>query len=162
MSEEEKKPAEETKEVDIYRDTPVRLLGYCNEVGESFRYLAPWFVKPSYAISFAYVFADTYDKAMKQYKKDGNKTSKTLNIKAVDCLVWQTFASVVIPGFVINRIVKMSRMLFKTPAFKLVPTLIGLASIPLIVHPIDHSVDFAMDKSYRSYFKDESSTTESK
>ena len=29
---------EENKEVDIYRDTPVRFLGYANEVGESFRY----------------------------------------------------------------------------------------------------------------------------
>ena len=26
-------------EVDIYRDTPVRLLGYANEVGEAFRAL---------------------------------------------------------------------------------------------------------------------------
>ena len=29
---------EDKKEVDIYRDTPVRFLGYANEVGESFRY----------------------------------------------------------------------------------------------------------------------------
>ena len=29
----------EEKEVDIYRDTPVRLLGYANEVGEAFRAL---------------------------------------------------------------------------------------------------------------------------
>ena len=26
------------KEVDIYRDTPLRLMGYANEVGEAFRY----------------------------------------------------------------------------------------------------------------------------
>ena len=32
---------EEKKEVDIYRDTPVRLLGYANEVGEAFRALPP-------------------------------------------------------------------------------------------------------------------------
>ena len=29
----------DTKEVDIYRDTPLRLLGYANEVGEAFRAL---------------------------------------------------------------------------------------------------------------------------
>ena len=28
-----------TKEIDIYRDTPLRLLGYANEVGEAFRAL---------------------------------------------------------------------------------------------------------------------------
>ena len=30
---------DKTAEVDIYRDTPVRLLGYANEVGEAFRAL---------------------------------------------------------------------------------------------------------------------------
>ena len=58
----------EKKEVDIFRDTPLRYMGYANEVGESFRYVAPWFVKPSYGIAFAYVFADTYSKAMIQYR----------------------------------------------------------------------------------------------
>ena len=29
---------EDKKVVDLYRDTPVRFLGYANEVGESFRY----------------------------------------------------------------------------------------------------------------------------
>ena len=33
---EDKKPE---SEVDIYRDTPVRFLGYANEVGEAFRAL---------------------------------------------------------------------------------------------------------------------------
>ena len=55
----------EKKEVDLFRDTPLRYMGYANEVGESFRYMAPWFVRPSYGIAFAYVFADTYDKSMK-------------------------------------------------------------------------------------------------
>ena len=53
-------------EKDLYRDTPVRLLGYTNEVGESFRYIVPGFVKPSYGISFAYVLADTRDKYNKK------------------------------------------------------------------------------------------------
>ena len=48
-----------SKDVDIWRDTPVRLLGYTNEVGESFRYVFPRGVIPSYAVAFAYVLADT-------------------------------------------------------------------------------------------------------
>ena len=67
---------QENKEIDVYRDTPVRYLGYCNEVGESFRYVVPWFVKPSYVISFGYCFADTMDKGYKQYRCDGNKVSQ--------------------------------------------------------------------------------------
>ena len=61
---------ENKKEVDIYRDTPVRFMGYANEVGESFRYQFPKFVLPSYGIAFAYCFADTFDKTKKQYIKD--------------------------------------------------------------------------------------------
>ena len=32
------------------------------------------------------------------------------------------------------------------------PTLVGLAAIPFIIHPIDHSVDYVMDRTYRAYF----------
>ena len=44
------------KEVDIYRDTPLRYLGYANEVGEAFRALVHvnW-VKLSYGVASAYV-----------------------------------------------------------------------------------------------------------
>ena len=35
-------PDKETdKKVDIYRDTPLRYMGYCNEVGESFKAFLP-------------------------------------------------------------------------------------------------------------------------
>ena len=59
---------------DIYRDTWVRYLGYANEVGESFRYILPKFVIPSYIISFGYVFADSRDKAMRTYHKFYSQT----------------------------------------------------------------------------------------
>lgn len=44
------------QEVDIYRDTPVRLLGYANEVGEAFRALVSvnW-VRLSYGVASCYV-----------------------------------------------------------------------------------------------------------
>ena len=84
-------------------------MGYANEVGESFRYVAPWFVRPSYAIAFAYVFADTYSKASIQYKQD-NKLLKQLYVKSADCFIWQTLASVLIPGWVIHKIVKITSM----------------------------------------------------
>ena len=51
-------------EVDLYRDTPIRYLGYANELGESFRPLYPKLVAPSYAISFGYVALDTVDKVL--------------------------------------------------------------------------------------------------
>ena len=57
--------SKKSEEVDIWRDTPVRLMGYANEVGESFRYMFPRLVRPSYCVSFGYVFADTADKTLK-------------------------------------------------------------------------------------------------
>jgi len=62
------------KEVDIYRDTPVRLLGYANEVGEAFRALihVRW-VRASYGIASTYVLADTYDKGVKMSKVISHK-----------------------------------------------------------------------------------------
>lgn len=58
--------SDEAKEVDIYRDTPVRLLGYANEVGEAFRALVDKkVVLASYGVASVYVLADTYDKASK-------------------------------------------------------------------------------------------------
>lgn len=65
-------------------------------------------------------------------------------------------ASVIIPGFVINRITWGAGLLSKRSklpsiARKWLPTCIGLAAIPLIIQPIDHAVDQAMDKTYRKY-----------
>lgn len=34
-----------------------------------------------------------------------------------------------------------------------IPTIVGLASIPLIIKPIDHAVDFAMERFYAPYFR---------
>ncbi|TSL28182.1 Mediator of RNA polymerase II transcription subunit 13-like [Bagarius yarrelli] len=60
------KPDHQSKEVDIYRDTWVRFLGYANEVGEAFRALVPVsMVWASYAVATAYVSADAMDKGKK-------------------------------------------------------------------------------------------------
>ena len=65
-------------DVDIYRDTPVRFLGYANELGESFRPIFPALVAPSYALAFSYVFADTHDKYRRSCDEEV-KATKTFN-----------------------------------------------------------------------------------
>ncbi|KHN71649.1 Mitochondrial fission process protein 1 [Toxocara canis] len=55
--------------IDVYRDTPIRLLGYANEVGEAFRALVPVnLVRFSYVVAFGYVCADTADKSRKSFR----------------------------------------------------------------------------------------------
>ena len=125
--------------VDLYRDTPVRFLGYANELGESFKPLIPRVAYlGTYGVACAYVAADANDK----YRRDGDVA------RGVDALIWQALASVIVPGFVVNRVVAMAGRATTRP---MVPTFCGLASIPLIIKPIDHAVDAAMDASLRPY-----------
>ena len=63
----------------------------------------------------------------------------------LDTLVWQGLASVAIPGLLINRLCAGSRVLLNRYAVKVLSqqarrwavTGVGLASIPMIIHPID-------------------------
>jgi fission process protein 1 len=149
-----------TNEVDIFRDTPVRFLGYANEVGEAFRSLvSKTIVHGSYAVAFGYVFMDVIDKARKTLRIENEKRSispynQTSKV-GVDCFVWQTFASVLIPGFTINRICFTSLLLLNKVNKnnlrfnKILTTAIGLGSIPIIIHPIDHFCHQVMDKTLR-------------
>lgn len=153
-------------EIDIFRDTPVRYMGYANEIGESFRaMISPAAVRATYGVAFGYVFLDVIDKANKTYKKETkiaeiSPAKESPSIKtakmATDCLIWQSFASVIVPGFTINRICKLSSIIIgKTGASvkvgKILTTLIGLGSIPFIIHPIDHGCHVIMDKTIRPY-----------
>ena len=140
------------EEVGIYRDTPVRLLGYSNEVGEAFRALVHvnW-VRASYGLASAYVLADTYDKAG---KAEGGTKEKA--VAAFDTVVWQALASVMIPGFMINRVCALSLFAMGRAiphvalnARKWATTAVGLGVIPFIVHPIDSAVHYGMDNTTR-------------
>ena len=98
---------EETKEVDIYRDTLLRYAGYANEVGEAFRALVPVnFVYASYGVASAYVLADTFDKSSKAKKQLGNTEGAMtkVGVAAFDTLVWQALASVIIPGLLLYTV----------------------------------------------------------
>ena len=67
---------------------------------------------------------------------------------AGDVFLWQMAASVAIPGFTINTLCKL---VGKIGAPKPLVTAVGLASIPLIIHPIDQMVDTGLDATYRPF-----------
>lgn len=78
---------------DIWRNSYLRYLGYANEVGESFRPIAPRAVLPSYAVSFGYVIGDTIDKAtaVKQDPDTPLSVHRTrVFYAAADTLLWQS------------------------------------------------------------------------
>ena len=140
---------------DIWRESPLRYLGYANEVGEAFGPLYPKYVRPSYGLAFLYVGCDTADKTWKSVQ-NGDRTIQTFE-KSGDALIWQTLASVLIPGKIIHLVTSSathaSKMDFATriptPLRLYGPTVIGLATIPFIIHPIDHAVDYLMDNTLR-------------
>ena len=78
-----------------------------------------------------------------------NKSSNRLSMEMfIEAAVWQGLASVIIPGFTINRICWMSAIALRNRTFlssiqqKYLVTLIGLGSIPVIIKPIDRLVCF--------------------
>jgi len=166
----DKSEVQET-EYDIFRDSLLRYAGYCNEVGESFRYQFPKFVVPSYIISFSYCLADAATTGWKTYQeypmdnnnlqqqKEGPSRNQQTLISTMDVLVWQSLASVMIPGATINMLVKASRFaVARSPivlgalAKEWLPTVAGLGSVPFIIHPIDHGVDLLLDNTTRRWF----------
>uniref|UniRef100_A0A7S0GDD7 Mitochondrial fission process protein 1 n=1 Tax=Proboscia inermis TaxID=420281 RepID=A0A7S0GDD7_9STRA len=97
--------------------------------------------------------------ASRETQKEGSlDTTTNAVIATLDTLLWQTLASVMIPGAVINMVVKTSRFAIAhtkpppSPVTIWIPTVCGLASIPLIIHPIDNAVDFMLDRSTRKLF----------
>ena len=162
--------------MDIWRDTPLRYLGYANECGEAFRAFLPgWGVPASYAVAIGYVLADTVDKAGKEWEKPARCSSGVRGARvaasATDALFWQLLASVFWPGSVIHLVVAVaSKTLEVLPGtdaaaaavaealpvdaagaavLASVPTALGLVTIPFIVEPIDETVHKVSDVSVR-------------
>ena len=75
--------------------------------------------------------------------------------ETIDTLIWQTAASVAIPGFTIHQAVHFTGKFSKNSTNPLIkkwlPTAIGLALIPFIIHPIDNFVDYCMDNTIRPF-----------
>jgi fission process protein 1 len=165
---EQSQPSQPPPSHNIFRDSALRYAGYANEVGESFRYQIPRLVIPTYVIAFTYVCADavstgheTWNNSSKQGKDANSSTRWHDTIYATaDTLLWQSLASVVVPGATINLVVKASRyavsrspLVLPVIVAKWLPTVTGLGSIPLIVQPIDHTIDYMLDNSTRHWWE---------
>jgi mitochondrial fission process protein 1 len=158
--------SEREPQSNIFRDTPLRYLGYANEVGESFRYQFPFLVVPSYVVAFSYCILDSASvgyTTWTNYDARTNSRSREVHtsIATCDAMIWQTLASVLVPGYTINMLVKASRLVVsRTPILPVfaaawLPTAVGLGSIPFIVKPIDHAVDAAMDVTIRQWLSED-------
>ncbi|CAM9585453.1 unnamed protein product [Pylaiella littoralis] len=157
----EEEEGAEQREVDIFRDTALRYMGYANEVGEAFRPLIPAFaVVASYGVAIAYVSADAVAKGFKCSKESDSKACALP--ASFDVLTFQMLASVVFPGFTINRwvafveyIVQASDLESQFPGVAgWLPTAAGLGLIPFIVAPLDNLVEEVLDRTLRPFLVD--------
>ena len=145
------------KNVDPYRETSLRYMGYANELGEAFTsYLPDWGLPASYCVAASYVMFDTIDKGQKAYDaaEEEDKVIDTLRI-STETMTWQMLASVFWPGSIIRVIVNMAGN-----DHQFLPTLVGLAAIPLIIKPIDTTVDKLMETSISKVIHGEIKTPE--
>ncbi|MDA0862997.1 MAG: hypothetical protein O3A99_09845 [Proteobacteria bacterium] len=141
-------------------------MGYANELGEAFTtYLPDWGLPASYCVAASYVMFDTIDKGQKAYDAadEGEKIQDTLRISA-ETLTWQMLASVFFPGSIIRVIVNASATVISNRHLDndlhFLPTLIGLMAIPVIVKPIDMTVDKLIENSISKVVNGEIKTPE--
>ena len=149
------------KNVDPYRETSLRYMGYANELGEAFTtYLPDWGLPASYCVAASYVMFDTIDKGQKAFDaaEEEDKIIDTLRI-STETLTWQMLASVFWPGSIIRVIVNMAAQV-TGDEHHVLPTLVGLAAIPAIVKPIDTTVDKLMENSISKVINGEIKTPE--
>ena len=149
------------KNVDPYRETSLRYMGYANELGEAFTsYLPEWGLPASYCVAASYVMFDTIDKGQKAFDaaEEEDKLTDTLRI-STETLTWQMLASVFWPGSIIRVIVNMAAHMAGND-HQFLPTLVGLAAIPLIIKPIDTTVDKLMETSISKVINGEIKTPE--
>ena len=156
------------KSVDPYRESSLRYMGYANELGEAFTsYLPEWGLPASYCVAAAYVMFDTIDKGEKAYNaaEEEDKMMDTVRI-STETFTWQMLASVFWPGSIIRVIVNMAATMISNNNLDnnhfvhFLPTLIGLSAIPMIVKPIDTTVDKIMEGSISKVINGEINTPE--
>lgn len=92
VEEENKEPAK-VKRKDIYLDSPIRALGYSNELGEAIRPISPLLANLSWLPAIAYIGADVADK----YKQDEYGNEDPSSKRASKQLATQLLASVLLP-----------------------------------------------------------------
>lgn len=144
--------------------------GYAGHIAETVRpFVNPVCPNAGYAVALTYAIVDGATKTIDTYQvtyiiNTILRSIFLLNFKsrgpvkavlmAGDSVIWQLFASFVIPGFCINRIMFGTEYLLKNSTVKGMPrvwgpTVVGLLCIPVIVTPIDRLVDAVLDATYR-------------
>jgi len=130
---------------------------HLSKIGESVRPILPRKVVGFlYWITWSYCIVDINVKVYSVRDQGREKMAYC----ALDTSIWHIFGSIILPRIAIHNIVKYSGNLLnnvfgfadKTRIGKYGPSIIGIASIPLMISPIDYITDISMDKSIRKLY----------
>jgi fission process protein 1 len=143
-------------EFDVFKDSSLRYLGYSNEIGEALRnVVSKKVVYASYFVEIVYFFADVSHKIYLSWihpdNKEKNQTMSRIFNNSAHTIAWQFFASVTIPPFLVNRIVKLAKVIAMRRTsdlkkVKWIATGCGLMTMPIMPYLIDPVVDDFLDK----------------
>jgi len=92
--------------------------------------------------------------ALEKPAEEGGILANPALVAGADALIWQSIASVALPGFTINRFVTLTEIGCEAQAQSNVvaeyfPTVLGLAMIPVICKPLDELADIGLDNTLR-------------
>ncbi len=150
------------EEANVWRDTPLRYLGYADEFGEAMApYIGHKAVTGSYVLSSLYALVDVATASHRVYHRNRDlspqgRIRKTLT-EALDSTLFHLAATVFVPALMIKYLRQgISRAMnhhtipasigrFRTS----IATLAGILAIPLISKPVDKVIDGIMDWTYR-------------
>lgn len=118
-----------------------RVLAYTSEFGEAIRPIAHKnIVRGAYGISFAYIGLSIFHTLQHSEEK-----SEALKKE----LVFHSMASLILPAIGVGSVTQGTKFLLKNikhPKIKFVPSIVGLISIPLMITPIDNTVEHYVNK----------------
>jgi len=129
-----------------------KVLLYTSDLGESSRPLISHHtVEALHFVTFAYIVGDVTYNAYHEYKQGGN-TNEIAKV-ATRTFVFQTLASIVLPGAAIHHAMEFTErriqtMTMNARAHRFAPVIIGLSLIPvlpLIDHPLERAIEKVFD-----------------
>lgn len=144
-----------------------RYLAFTSDFGEALRPVVhKSIVTGSYAVAFAYCFADVGWETYKVHDAHNNPSSKYrlgddgkkyMNMTVTQCLVersvFQAFASLAIPAVIIHQSVHAAKIGFQRLGrfTKWGPSIVGLSIIPLLPLYLDEPVEHAVEYGFHHY-----------
>lgn len=137
------------KPYNVLRDSPLRYLGFTNDVGEALRgVIPPWAVWSTYGVTGAYALGDVAQLAWREHRRGAGWPA--VHRQLVDSAVFHGLATVAVTPLIIAGACRAIKAVVPNAlpgwARRFGPSAVGIALIPLIVPPTDRYVEHLIER----------------